>query len=132
MGKKDMSNKGSSNVENIFENEVLRKQIGQLKNQVDFLDSIVLKLQSDNKNEGSERGMESEIHLRHENHEILKCKNDNDSYESITQKNEMLGSIGLKLQSDNENEGSERGMESDIHLRHENSETMKCWNSEGM
>merc|ERR1712183_133199 len=70
--KKDMSNQGSSNVENISESELLRNQIGQLKNQVDFLSSVVLKFESDDKNEGSEKGMESDTPLRHENSEIQK------------------------------------------------------------
>merc|ERR1712183_1083209 len=50
----------------------LRNQIGQLKNQVDFLSSVVLKFESDDKNEGSEKGMESDTPLRHENSEIQK------------------------------------------------------------
>merc|ERR1712003_57713 len=65
--KKNMSNKGLRNGENISEDELLRKQIDQLKNQVDFLSSVVLKLQSDDKNGGSERGIESDIHQRHKN-----------------------------------------------------------------
>merc|ERR1712003_193817 len=65
--KKDMSNKRSSNVENISESVQLRKQINQLENQVVVLSSVVLKLESDDKNEGSEKRMESDIHLRHEN-----------------------------------------------------------------